>query len=55
MTEICQNVRIAAEKSQKAFEVVLDSTLHGHLPEEPEAAEEALGRFNGWIIAPFFP
>ncbi|KAI8711306.1 hypothetical protein NCS52_01506600 [Fusarium sp. LHS14.1] len=56
VTEICQNVRIAAEKSQKAFEVVLrgDSTLRGHLPEEPEAAEEALGRFDGWIVAPFF-
>ncbi|KAJ4171938.1 hypothetical protein NW754_007534 [Fusarium falciforme] len=56
VTEICQNVRIAAEKSQKAFEVVLrgDSTLRGHLPEEPEAAEEALGCFDGWIVAPFF-
>ncbi|KAL2678401.1 hypothetical protein Neosp_009147 [[Neocosmospora] mangrovei] len=56
VTEICQNIRIAAEKSQKAFEVVLrgDSTLRGHLPEEPEAAEEALGRFDGWIVAPFF-
>ncbi|RSL76857.1 hypothetical protein BHE90_004951 [Fusarium euwallaceae] len=56
VTEICQNVRIAAEKSQKAFEVVLrgDSTLRGHLPEEPEAAEEALGGFDGWIVAPFF-
>ncbi|KAF9878867.1 ketose-bisphosphate aldolase class-ii family protein [Colletotrichum karsti] len=54
--EICQNVKKAAEKAGKAFEIVLrgDSTLRGHLPEEPEAAEEALGKFDAWVITPFF-
>jgi len=54
--EICQNVKEAAERSNKAFEIVLrgDSTLRGHLPEEPEAAEEALGKFDAWVITPFF-
>ncbi|KAK1996521.1 hypothetical protein LX36DRAFT_658492 [Colletotrichum falcatum] len=54
--EICRNVKQAAEKSNKAFEIVLrgDSTLRGHLPEEPEAAEEALGKFDAWVITPFF-
>ncbi|EON69865.1 hypothetical protein W97_09128 [Coniosporium apollinis CBS 100218] len=54
--EICKNVAKAAEAASKPFEIVLrgDSTLRGHIPEEPEAAEEALGRFDGWIIAPFF-
>lgn len=54
--EICQNVKAAASKSNKAFEIVLrgDSTLRGHLPEEPEAAEEALGLFDGWVLTPFF-
>ena len=54
--EICQNVKAAAAKSNKAFEIVLrgDSTLRGHLPEEPEAVEEALGLFDGWVLTPFF-
>ncbi|KAJ0338383.1 hypothetical protein COL154_007830 [Colletotrichum chrysophilum] len=54
--EICQNVKKAAEKAGKAFEIVLrgDSTLRGHLPEEPEAAEEALGKFDAWVVTPFF-
>ncbi|WQF82062.1 Putative 6-phosphogluconate dehydrogenase, NADP-binding, four-carbon acid sugar kinase [Colletotrichum destructivum] len=54
--EICQNVELAAEKCGKAFEIVLrgDSTLRGHLPEEPQAAEEALGKFDAWVITPFF-
>ncbi|KAF7555618.1 hypothetical protein G7046_g6517 [Stylonectria norvegica] len=56
IVQICQNVKTAAEKAGRTFEVVLrgDSTLRGHLPEEPEAAEEALGLFDGWVIAPFF-
>ncbi|KAM5353397.1 hypothetical protein ACJ41O_000047 [Fusarium nematophilum] len=56
VTQICRNVKTAAERAGKVFEIVLrgDSTLRGHLPEEPEAAEEALGKFDGWIIAPFF-
>ncbi|KAK2609097.1 hypothetical protein QQS21_002324 [Conoideocrella luteorostrata] len=54
--EICENVSRAAKKANKAFEIVLrgDSTLRGHLPEEPEAAEAALGLFDGWVITPFF-
>ncbi|TKW53478.1 putative oxidoreductase YgbJ [Colletotrichum tanaceti] len=54
--DICRNVKQAAEKCDKAFEIVLrgDSTLRGHLPEEPEAAEEALGKFDAWVITPFF-
>ncbi|KAG8419426.1 hypothetical protein J3458_004292 [Metarhizium acridum] len=54
--EICAKVAQAAKKANKAFEIVLrgDSTLRGHLPEEPEAAEAALGAFDGWIISPFF-
>ncbi|KAF4986227.1 hypothetical protein FDECE_16058 [Fusarium decemcellulare] len=56
ISEICQNVKVAAEQMQRPFEIVLrgDSTLRGHLPEEPEAVEETLGRCDGWIIAPFF-
>ncbi|KAH6995919.1 hypothetical protein BKA56DRAFT_650710 [Ilyonectria sp. MPI-CAGE-AT-0026] len=54
--EICENVKKAAEKTGKTVEIVLrgDSTLRGHLPEEPEAAEQAFGQFDGWVIAPFF-
>lgn len=54
--EICENVKAAAVKMNRAFEIVLrgDSTLRGHLPEEPEAAEAALGMFDGWVVTPFF-
>ncbi|KAF4959567.1 hypothetical protein FGADI_1634 [Fusarium gaditjirri] len=27
---------------------------HCHLPEEPEAVEEVLGKSDGWVFAPFF-
>lgn len=56
VTDICNSVKTDAQNSQKPFEIVLrgDSTLRGHLPEEPEAAEAALGRFDGCIMAPFF-
>lgn len=56
IAEICENVKTAAAKANKTFEIVLrgDSTLRGHLPEEPEAAEQALGLFDGWVITPFF-
>ncbi|KAM3536690.1 hypothetical protein MY4038_000145 [Beauveria bassiana] len=56
IAEICANVEAAAAKANKLFEIVLrgDSTLRGHLPEEPEAAEESLGQFDGWVLAPFF-
>lgn len=53
---IAKNVAKAAKEAGKDFEIVLrgDSTLRGHLPQEPEAVEEALGKFDGWIVAPFF-
>ncbi|KAJ9424616.1 hypothetical protein QL093DRAFT_2587549 [Fusarium oxysporum] len=56
IVEITTNVNKAAEESGKAFEIVLrgDSTLRGHLPEEPEAVEEVLGKSDGWVFAPFF-
>ncbi|CVK98992.1 uncharacterized protein FPRN_03917 [Fusarium proliferatum] len=56
IVEITTNVKKAAEESGKTFEVVLrgDSTLRGHLPEEPEAVEEVLGKSDGWVFAPFF-
>ncbi|KAJ4144716.1 hypothetical protein LMH87_003588 [Akanthomyces muscarius] len=56
VVEICANVKAAAAKTNKTFEIVLrgDSTLRGHLPEEPEAVEEALGQFDGWVLTPFF-
>lgn len=56
ISEICRNVATAAEEAGKKYDIVLrgDSTLRGHIPEEPEAVEEALGEFDGWILAPFF-
>ncbi|UNI16055.1 hypothetical protein JDV02_002530 [Purpureocillium takamizusanense] len=56
IVDICNNVSAAAKKANRRVEIVLrgDSTLRGHLPEEPEAAEEALGLFDGWVVAPFF-
>jgi len=55
--EVCQNLLQAAKKQgDLQFEVVLrsDSTLRGHFPLEPEAAEDVLGKANAWILAPFF-
>jgi uncharacterized protein YgbK (DUF1537 family) len=54
--EICQAVKKAATSTGKEFEFVLrgDSTLRGHFPDEPEVAEEVVGKANGWILAPFF-
>ncbi|PSN71778.1 hypothetical protein BS50DRAFT_235700 [Corynespora cassiicola Philippines] len=54
--EICTNLQEAAKTAGKSFEVVLrgDSTLRGHFPVEPEAVEEALGKADAWILAPFF-
>lgn len=56
IVEITENVTKAAEKAAKSVEIVLrgDSTLRGHLPAEPEAVEEVLGKFDAWIVAPFF-
>lgn len=56
IVEICENVKAAAATTNTSFEIVLrgDSTLRGHLPEEPEAVEEALGRFDAWVLTPFF-
>ncbi|KAJ9610310.1 hypothetical protein H2200_005087 [Cladophialophora chaetospira] len=56
ITNICQAVKTAAAAAEKDFEVVLrgDSTLRGHFPDEPEVAEEVLGKVDGWVLAPFF-
>jgi len=53
---ICRAVKEAASITGKDFEVVLrgDSTLRGHFPAEPEAAESILGKVDGWVLAPFF-
>jgi uncharacterized protein YgbK (DUF1537 family) len=53
---ICKAVKRAASKAGKDFEFVLrgDSTLRGHFPDEPEAAEQVLGGSDGWVLAPFF-
>lgn len=53
---ICSAVKEAARESGKEFEVVLrgDSTLRGHFPDEPEAAEQICGKVDAWILAPFF-
>ncbi|KAK7181867.1 hypothetical protein DPSP01_009467 [Paraphaeosphaeria sporulosa] len=56
MIEICTNLKAASAKAGRPFEIVLrgDSTLRGHFPLEPEAAEEVLGQSDAWILAPFF-
>lgn len=56
LVEICTQVKKAAERAGKRVDIVLrgDSTLRGHLPEEPEAVEEVFGSFDGWVVAPFF-
>ncbi|KAF2450613.1 hypothetical protein P171DRAFT_451112 [Karstenula rhodostoma CBS 690.94] len=56
MIEICTNLKAASAKAGKPFEIVLrgDSTLRGHFPLEPEAAEEVFGQADAWILAPFF-
>ena len=54
--EICSNLTQAAAEAGKKFSIVLrgDSTLRGHIPEEPEAAEQAFGEVDSWVLAPFF-
>lgn len=56
MIEICTNLKTASAKAGTPFEIVLrgDSTLRGHFPLEPEAAEEVIGQADAWILAPFF-
>lgn len=56
ITEICLNLKKASEESGTLFEVVSrsDSTLRGHFPLEPEAAEAVLGKADAWILCPFF-
>ena len=56
MHEICSNLKAAAAQAGVKFEVVLrgDSTLRGHFPLEPEAAEDILGQADAWILCPFF-
>ena len=53
---VCEAVKRAAAETGKDFEVVLrgDSTLRGHFPDEPEVAEEVVGKADGWVLAPFF-
>jgi uncharacterized protein YgbK (DUF1537 family) len=54
--EICVAVQKAAAEVGREFEFVMrgDSTLRGHFPDEPEVAEEVVGKADGWILAPFF-
>ena len=56
MHEICSNLKAAAAQAGVKFEVVLrgGSTLRGHFPLEPEAAEDILGQADAWILCPFF-
>ena len=56
MHEICTNLKSAATEADVQFEVVSrsDSTLRGHFPLEPEAAEDVLGKADAWILCPFF-
>lgn len=56
MHEICTNLKTAAGQADVDFEIVLrgDSTLRGHFPLEPEAAEDVLGKADAWILCPFF-
>ena len=56
MHEICTNLKSAAAEVGVEFEIVSrsDSTLRGHFPLEPEAAEDILGKADAWILCPFF-
>jgi uncharacterized protein YgbK (DUF1537 family) len=56
ISTICHNVARAAKDTGKTFQIVLrgDSTLRGHFPSEPESVEGVLGKFDAWILAPFF-
>ena len=54
--EICANLKEAAGEANVEFEITSrsDSTLRGHFPLEPFAAEEILGEADAWILCPFF-
>eukprot|EP00929_Paragymnodinium_shiwhaense_P010327 TRINITY_DN11491_c0_g2_i1.p1 TRINITY_DN11491_c0_g2~~TRINITY_DN11491_c0_g2_i1.p1 ORF type:complete len:817 (-),score=237.48 TRINITY_DN11491_c0_g2_i1:399-2849(-) len=56
ISDICKNVKAAAEASKATYTVVLrgDSTLRGHHPAEADAASAQLGAFDATIICPFF-
>jgi uncharacterized protein YgbK (DUF1537 family) len=56
ISTICQNVARAAKDMGKTFQIVLrgDSTLRGHFPSESESVECVLGKFDAWVLAPFF-
>ena len=56
LEEICSNLRQAAQRTGKLYEIVLrgDSTLRGHFPLEVEVAASTTFRPDGWILAPFF-
>jgi uncharacterized protein YgbK (DUF1537 family) len=56
-SEIGRNLSEAARQARRKFVVVSrsDSTLRGHFPGEVEALAEQLGgRFDAWLIVPFF-
>ena len=56
ITEICANLKAASQETGTPFEVVLrgDSTLRGHFPLEPQAAEDVLDAADAWLLCPFF-
>ena len=56
LLQICCNLKQAAQVAGVPFCVVLrtDSTLRGHFPEEPRAAQAELGVFDAWLLVPFF-
>ncbi|KAF5657134.1 dehydrogenase [Fusarium heterosporum] len=56
MVEICTNLQAAARETNIPYEIVLrgDSILRGHFPLEPEAVEQVNGRFDAWVLCPFF-
>lgn len=56
MHEICTNLKATAAEVGVEFEIVSrsDSTLRGHFPLEPEAAEDVLGPADAWLLCPFF-
>ncbi len=54
--EIGRRLLKAAQVTGREFQLVSrsDSTLRGHFPEEPLALEEVFGRFDSWLVVPFF-
>ncbi|MDQ5980574.1 MAG: hypothetical protein QG602_3551 [Verrucomicrobiota bacterium] len=54
--ELAANLRAAATQTSTSFTVFSrgDSTLRGHYPLETDTLAEALGPFDGTLIAPYF-